>query len=189
MAGKRIGYIRVSTVDQNPDRQLENVLLDKKFIDVSSGKNKSRPQLSLLLDYVREDDEIYVHSIDRLARNSKDLFELMEYFLIRRVTVHFVKNNLVFNGNDSPMSKFQLSIMSAYAEFEREILLERQREGIQIAKKAGKYKGGKVKMTEEKINQLKELMQTRKSKTNIAKELGISRFTLYRYIGNLNKKV
>jgi len=180
--GKRIGYIRVSTTDQNPDRQLEGVQLDKKFVDYASGKNKKRPQLDALMDYVREDDEIFVHSIDRLARNSKDLFELVENFLNKKIVVHFVKNNLVFNGNDSPMSKFQLSIMAAYAEFEREILLERQREGIAIARKAGKYKGGKTKMTPDKISQLEEMLKTREPKSKIALALGVSRFTLYRYL-------
>ena len=188
MKGKRIGYIRVSTTDQNPDRQLEGVILDKKFIEYWSGKNKERPQLKALMEYAREDDELYVHSIDRLARNSRDLFYLVDYFLKKNISVHFVKQNLIFNGQDSPMAKFQLAIMAAYAEFEREIALERQREGISIAKRMGKYKGKKSIMTPEKIKQLDEMLKTRESKSQIAKDLGISRGTLYRFLETKKQK-
>lgn len=181
--GKRIGYIRVSTTDQNPGRQLDGIPLDKKFIEYYSGKNTNRPQLDLLKDYVREDDTLFVHSVDRLARSSRDLLNLIKFFLDKRVVVCFVGQNLTFNGNDdTPMAKFQLAIMGAFSELEREISLERQREGIARAKKAGKYKGGHIKMTSEKKEQLKQKLQTRKSKSIIARELGISRPTLYKYL-------
>ncbi len=181
MTGKRIGYIRVSTFDQNPDRQLADIQLDKKFTEYASGKNTHRPQLEAMLDYIREDDELFVHSIDRLARSVKDLCYLVDLLTSKNIKVHFVKQNLTFNGKDSPYSKFQLHILSSVGELERAIILERQREGIEIAKKKGKYKGGHVKMTPEKLEILKNELQTRKPKSQIAREMKISRRTLYRY--------
>lgn len=188
MTGKRIGYIRVSTTDQNPGRQLDGIQLDKKFVEYYSGKNTDRPQLDLLKDYVREDDTLFVHSVDRLARSSRDLLNLIKFFLDKKVVVCFVGQNLTFNGSeDTPMAKFQLAIMGAFSELEREISLERQREGIARAKKAGKYKGGTKKLTPEKIETLKQLMQTRGTKSSIAKKLGISRLTLYRYLKEIGQ--
>lgn len=186
MTGKRIGYIRVSTVDQNPDRQLDTIKLDKRFVEYASAKDTNRPQLKTLMDYVRDDDIVFVHSVDRLARNTKDLCALVDFFIKKHVTINFIQQNLVFNGNDSPMANFQLSIMGAVAELERELCLERQREGIALAKKAGKYKGSEPKLNAEKIELLKIRMQTRDSKSKIAQDFGISRFTLYRYLKNIN---
>jgi len=180
--GKKIGYIRVSTVDQNPDRQLVDVILDKKFIEYASAKDIKRPQLESLIEYIREDDELFVHSIDRLARNAKDLLYLVDLFVSKNVKVHFVKQNLTFSGNDSAVFKFQLSILGAVSELEREIILERQREGIAEAKKRGKYKGKKSKFTEDMKRKIISALETRDSKTKIAEDLGICRFTLYRYL-------
>jgi DNA invertase Pin-like site-specific DNA recombinase len=189
MTGKRIGYIRVSTFEQNPDRQLDGMVLDKRFIEFASAKNTNRPQLELLMDYVRDDDILFVHSVDRLARNARDLCELVDFFVSKGVTVNFVRQNLIFNGNDSPMSKFQLAVMGAVAELEREISLERQREGIALAKKAGKYKGRKSKITEENITYIKQqLRESRDTKTKIAKDLGISRTLLYQCLRK-NEKI
>ena len=182
MSGKRIGYIRVSTIDQNVNRQLVDIPLDKKFIEYASGKDIKRPQLELLLEYIREDDELFVHSTDRLARSVRDLHYLVDLLVSKKVTVNFVRQNLTFSGKDSPMSKFQLSLLGAVAELERDILLERQREGIKEAQKKGMYKGGKTKMTPDKIKQLEEMLKTREPKSKIALALGISRFTLYRYL-------
>ncbi len=180
--GKRIGYVRVSTSDQNPDRQLEGIQLDKKFIDYASAKSTNRPQLKTMLDFVREDDIILVHSMDRLARNLKDLRDLVDSLVKQKIQVHFIKENLQFNGQDSAMSTLLLSLMGAFAEFEYAFIKERQKEGIAVAKKQGKFKGSKKKLNSEKIELLKEELKTRKSKSQIAQELGISRFTLYRYL-------
>lgn len=186
MTGKRIGYIRVSTSDQNPDRQLENILLDKKFIDYASAKSTDRPQLKLMLEFVREDDIVIVHSMDRLARNLRDLRFLVDNLVSRHIKVHFVKENLTFDGNDSSMSNLLLSIMGAFAEFEHDFIKERQREGVAVAKALGKFKGGKKKLSQEKIEILKRDMLTRKSRSQIAEELGVSRFTLYKYMKKIN---
>lgn len=189
MTGKRIGYIRVSTTDQNPDRQLENVQLDKRFIEYASAKSTNRPQLKAMLEFVREDDTVVVHSMDRLARNLHDLKHLVDSLVSKKIQVHFVKENLIFSGENSATSNLVLHLMGAFAEFEYAFIHERQREGIEIAKKRGRFKGRKKKLDEVKVEDLRiRLLCTRESKTKIAKDLGISRFTLYRYIDKFKEK-
>ena len=188
MTGKRIGYIRVSTVDQNPERQLSNIALDKKFIDYASGTTTFRPQLLALIDYAREDDLVIIHSMDRLARNVKDLLDLIETFTKKGVTVQFITENLIFNGQDSSLSKLLLTIIGAVAAFEHALIRERQLQGIEIAKKAGKYKGPKKKLDTVKLALLESKMLSRDTKTKIAKELGISRNTLYKYLKEITPK-
>ncbi len=183
MVGKRIGYARVSTADQNPDRQLQDIVLDKKFVDYASGQSINRPQLDLLLDYVREDDLIIVHSMDRMARNVKDLIHIIDSLVARNISVQFLKESLIFTAEKSPISNLLLAVMGAIAEFEHSLIKERQMEGIELAKKQGKYKGRKNSLSTEKIEMLKIMSETtRKTKTQIAKELGICRWTLYKYL-------
>lgn len=183
MTGKRIGYVRVSTIDQNPDRQLEGVELDKKFIDFCSGKNLKRPQFIQMMEWIREDDILIVHSMDRLARNSRELREIVDGLIKRGIQVHFVKEGLKFTGKDDALSILLLSIMGAYAEFEHAFICERIREGVAIAKKAGKFKGRKRSLDADKVTYIQEQIETtRRTKSSIAKELGISRFTLYKYM-------
>ena len=152
--GKRVGYIRVSTLDQNTERQLAGIPLDKRFTDKASGKDTDRPQLQAALDYLREGDVLVVHSMDRLARNLDDLRKIVIGLTERGVLVEFVKESLTFTGQDSAMSKLLLSVMGAFAEFERSLLKERQREGISIAKTKGVYKGRKPSLTPERIAEL-----------------------------------
>ena len=149
MTGLRIGYIRVSSIDQNPERQLEGVALDKTFTDKASAKDINRPQLMEMLDFVREGDVIIVHSMDRLARNLEDLRHLVQNQTQRGIRIEFVKEGLSFSGDDSPMATLLLSVMGAFAEFERALLKERQREGIALAKKRGVYKGRKRALDQE----------------------------------------
>ena len=186
MSGKRVGYIRVSTAEQNPDRQLENIPLDKKFIDYASAKSTNRPQLAAMLDFVREDDVVIVHSMDRLARNLKDLKELVDGLVCRNVHVHFIKENLQFSKDNSSLANLMLHMMGAFAEFEYAFIAERQREGIAIAKKRGRYRGRQKKLNEERIEILKKELKTSKTREQIAKELGIARVTVYQYIKKLN---
>ena len=131
---QRIGYVRVSSFDQNPERQLENVEVGKVFIDKASGKDTQRPELEALQAFVREGDTVVVHSMDRLARNLDDLRHLVQKLTKRGVRIEFVKESLVFTGEDSPMANLMLSVMGAFAEFERALIRERQREGIDLAK-------------------------------------------------------
>lgn len=136
-----VGYIRVSTVDQNTERQLDGIALDKVFTDKVSGATTDRPQLQALLDYVREGDVIHVHSIDRLARSLVDLLALVQEQVARGVHIHFHKENLLFTGESNPTQELMLSIMGSVAQFERAMIRERQREGIAKAKQKGVYKG------------------------------------------------
>lgn len=179
--GQRIGYQRVSTVDQNTDRQLDGVELDKVFTDKASGKNTDRPELARAIDYVREGDTLVVHSMDRLARNLEDLRRLVRELTGQGVKVEFVKENLIFAGNDSPMNTLLLSMLGAVAEFGRSMILERQREGIAIAKAAGKYKGRKASLTDDQAGELRARLAAGESVTALAREYGISRQTVYNY--------
>jgi DNA invertase Pin-like site-specific DNA recombinase len=179
--GKRVGYVRVSTVDQNTERQLDGVELDKTFTDKASGKDVHRPQLQAALEYLRDGDVLVVHSMDRLARNLVDLRTLVDGLTQRGVQVHFEKENLTFTGEDTNMSRLMLSIVGAVSEFERSMLKERQREGIAIAKKAGVYKGRKPSLTPERIAQLRVRISAGEKKAALAREFGISRETLYQY--------
>ncbi|HIQ45417.1 MAG TPA: recombinase family protein [Pseudomonas oleovorans] len=137
----QVGYVRVSSVDQNTDRQLDGVQLDKVFTDKVSGATTDRPQLLAMLDYVREGDRIHVHSIDRLARSLSDLLSLVQELNAKGVHVQFHKENLLFTGDDNPTQHLMLSMMGAVAQFERSMIKERQREGIAKAKTKGVYKG------------------------------------------------
>lgn len=138
----RIGYIRVSTVDQNSARQLDGISIDKTFEDHCSGSTTKRPGLDQLMDFCREGDRVIVHDISRLARNIEDLLRLIRRFSAKNVEVEFMKENLIFcNDKESPINRLLLALLGAVYEFERSILLERQREGIAKAKAAGKYSG------------------------------------------------
>ncbi|EML5473589.1 recombinase family protein, partial [Pseudomonas aeruginosa] len=180
--GQRIGYIRVSTLDQNPDRQLESVQVGKVFIDKASGKDTQRPQLDALLGYVREGDTLVVHSMDRLARNLDDLRRMVQQLTGRGVRIEFVKESLTFTGEDSPMANLLLSVMGAFAEFERALIRERQREGISLAKQRGVYRGRKKALSDSRIEELRRRVEAREPKAALAREFGISRATLYEYL-------
>lgn len=182
MSGKKIGYIRVSHFEQNPERQLEGIRVHKKFIDKASGKNIARPELEALLDYAREGDTIVVHSMDRLARNLDDLRRLVTQLTEQQIKVEFIKEGLTFTGEDSPMSKLLLSMMGAFAEFERALIKERQMEGIALAKKRGAYKGRRAVLSQDQIDQIKIQVAQGRKKSHIAREFGISRETLYQYL-------
>jgi len=135
--GQRVGYVRVSSEGQNTARQLDGVPVDRTFEDKVSGKSLDRPQLEAMLAFVREGDEVLVHSMDRLARNLDDLRRLVQSLTKKGVKVTFMKEGMTFTGDDSHLSLLMLSMMGAFAEFERSLLLERQREGIALAKARG----------------------------------------------------
>lgn len=180
MNGKNIGYIRVSSIDQNTARQLEGILLDKTFTDTCSGKDTHRPNLTNCLDYLREGDTLHVHSIDRLARNLQDLLHLIESLNQRAVAVVFHKEGLTFSGKEDHFQKLQLQLIGAVAQFERAMIKERQREGIAIAKAAGKYKGRKPSFSAEQAEQAQQMVAAGRSKTDVALHFGVSRTTLYK---------
>ena len=182
MKGQRIGYVRVSSFDQNPERQLENVEVGKVFTDKASGKDTQRPELDALLSFVRDGDTVVVHSMDRLARNLDDLRRMVQGLTKRGVRIEFVKECLTFTGEDSPMANLMLSVMGAFAEFERALIRERQREGIALAKQRGAYRGRKKALSPEQVAALRQRAAAGEQKTKLARESGISRETLYQYL-------
>lgn len=182
MTGQRIGYIRVSTFDQNPERQLDSIKVDRTFTDKASGKDIKRPELEALLSFARRGDTVIVHSMDRLARNLDDLRRLVQMLTQRGVRIEFVKEHLSFTGEDSPMANLMLSVMGAFAEFERSLIKERQREGIALAKQRGAYRGRKKSLSETQITELCRRVLAGDKKAQVARDLGISRETLYQYL-------
>lgn len=182
MHGQRIGYVRVSSFDQNPQRQLEHIQVDKRFIDKASGKDTQRPELDALLSFVREGDTVVVHSMDRLARNLDDLRRLVQKLTQRGVCIEFVQEKLTFTGEDSPMANLLLSVMGAFAEFERALIRERQREGIALARQRGAYKGRKKALSPERRAELQKRADAGEPKASLAQEFGISRETVYQYL-------
>ena len=187
-AGQSVGYLRVSSLDQKELRQLEGIHLDKRFVDKASGKDLHRPELEQLSGYVREGDTVICHSMDRLARNLDDLRKVVLGFTDRGIHVRFEKENLTFTGEDSPMANLLLSVMGAFAQFERDLIRERQREGIALAKlREGAYIGRKPSLTPAQAKELRRRVAAGEQKTALAGELGISRQTLYRYAAGAGK--
>jgi DNA invertase Pin-like site-specific DNA recombinase len=180
--GQRIGYVRVSSFDQNPERQLEHVPVDRLFTDKASGKDTRRPELERLLTFVRDGDTVVVHSMDRLARNLDDLRRIVQTLTRRGICIEFVKESLTFSGEDSPMAHLMLSVMGAFAEFERALIRERQREGIALAKQRGAYRGRKKALSLERVDELRRRANAGEQKAKLAREYGISRETLYQYL-------
>jgi DNA invertase Pin-like site-specific DNA recombinase len=172
----------VSTLDQNTARQLDGTAVDKTFTDKASGKDVHRPQLAAMLGFVREGDTVIVHSMDRLARNLDDLRRIVRELTAKGVHVQFVKEQLMFTGEDTAMTNLLLSVMGAFAEFERALIGERQREGITLAKQRGAYRGRKKSLTEDQVTQLRQRAGTGEAKSSLAREFGISRETVYQYL-------
>ena len=182
MIGQRIGYIRVSTIDQNPERQLDDIKVDRTFTDKASGKDIKRPELEALMSFARTGDTVVVHSMDRLARNLDDLRRIVQLLTQRGVHIEFVKEHLSFTGEDSPMANLMLSVMGAFAEFERSLIRERQREGIALAKQRGAYRGRKKSLSDLEIAELRQRVAAGAQKATLAREFGISRETVYQYL-------
>ena len=182
MSGKIIGYVRVSTFDQNPERQLEGVSVDRLFTDQASGKDLKRPAFEELMAYVREGDQVIIHSMDRLARNLDHLRQVVNRLTTQGISVRFLKENLTFTGQDSPMANLMLSVMGAMAEFERSLIRERQREGVQIAKAKGLYTGRKKSLSQEQLSELQKRIAEGEKKASLARHFNISRETLYQSV-------
>jgi len=180
--GQRVGYVRVSSLGQCTDRQLDGVPLDETFTDRCSGRDTNRPALLALIKHVREHDTVVVHSLDRLGRSLTDLRTLVGDFTARGVRVEFVKESLTFCGGDSPMQTLLLSMLGSVAEFERALINERQREGIALAKAAGRYAGGKPKLSRERAAELRERVAAGESKASVAREFGLTRQSVYNYL-------
>ena len=181
---QRVGYIRVSTLDQSTERQLDGIEVDCVFTDKASGKDIKRPQLQAALSYVREGDTLVVHSLDRLARNAEDLLRTVRELTEKGITVEFVKNRLTFAaGGSDPMSTLMLTMLAAFASFERDLIRERQREGIALAKARGVYsKPRRKKLTPEDATELVASAHSGMPKAELARAYGVSRETVYQYL-------
>lgn len=185
-----IAYVRVSTVEQNEARQIEALKkhnIDKWYTEKVSAKDTNRPQLQAMLDYVREGDTIYIHDFSRLARSTKDLLEIVEYLQANKINLVSNKENL---DSSTPTGKLMLTMIAAINEFERQNLLERQKEGIAIAKENGKYKGRKAIEIEDKLfeEEYQKYMSREITKTELAKRLNVSRPTLDKMIKEREEK-
>src|SRR5436305_2129381 len=181
--GHRVGYVRVSAIDQNTERQLDGIKLERVFTDKASGKDVKRPQLRAALEYLREGDTLYVHSLDRLARNAEDLLRIVRELTEQGVTVEFVKNKLTFSGDSTdPMSKLMLTMLAGFATFERDLIRERQREGIALAKARGAYTGRRKALKPEEAVQLREMAAAGMPKSELARTYQISRQSVYQYL-------
>lgn len=176
--GKNIAYVRVSTVEQNEARQREALKafnIDKWFVEKASGKDAKRPILQEMLEYIREDDTVYVEEFSRLGRSTADLLATVQRIEDSGAKFVSLKENF---DTKTPAGKLQMTMMAAIAEFERAMILERQREGIAIAKREGKYKGRKAVFVPNIGEYYQKYMTRQGTKTSIATELGISRTTL-----------
>jgi len=175
-------YIRVSTVQQNTDRQLLDVPCDRVYEEKVSAKNADRPQLQAMLSNLRAGDHVNVHELSRLARNTKDLLVIVEQILEAGASIQFHKENLRFESGKTadPFQKLMLSILASISTFERDLMLERQKEGIALAKAAGKYKGRKSQFEDSKIVEIRSKFEMSSvNKSALAREYGISRQHLY----------
>lgn len=177
-------YIRVSTTDQNTERQLLDIPCDRAYIEKISGKNTDRPELQAMLSNIRSGDILNIHEMSRLARNTRDLLNLVEEITAKGATIIFHKENLTFKGDgkQDPYQKMMMTMLGAVAELERNLILERQREGIALAKLHGKYKGGQPKLTAQQVEEIKTLVNNRTPITQIARQYNISRRTVYNYL-------
>lgn len=176
--GQVVGYVRVSSADQNLDRQLKAIGdVDELFPEKVSGKSRAkRTELDRMLQYVRKGDTVRVQSPDRLARSTRDLLDLLEAFRAKDVTVEFVDNPALNIG--TPQGEFMLTVLAGIAQLERAMILERQREGIAIAKAKGVYRKA-PSLTAEQVEQAKADVDRGVTKARIARDLGVSRQTLY----------
>ena len=182
MSGKTVLYARVSSLEQRTDRQVTGISVDKVFEDKCSGKDTNRPQLQACLEYLRDGDTLVVHSIDRLARSLRDLLNIVQELLARKVSIRFIKEGMDFNGdNPNPTQDLYLNILGAVAEFERALIRERQAEGIALARQRNAYDkcGRKCLLTPTQIDEIKLRLANGEPLAPIAREYKVSRQTIY----------
>lgn len=183
--GVKVGYIRVSTYEQNPARQevlMKELGVEKLFLDKLSGKNTKRPQLQAMLEYVREGDTVVIESLSRLGRSVKDLIEINEELTKKGVALESKKEKI---ETLTASGRLMFNVIAAIAQFEREIMLERQREGIAIAKLEGKYKGRKEIAKPDNWDEVINRWKVREiTATKAMEELGLKRTTFYKLLKN-----
>ena len=176
-------YKRVSTIVQSTERQLIDVPSDREYEDKLSGKNRERPQLEAMLSNLRSGDIVNVHSMDRLARNTRDLLNIVDEINKIGATIKFHKENLSFEPNkQDPYQQLMMTMLAAVSSLERELINQRVREGVALAKAKGKYKGGKNKLSDEQVSELNNLYKQGIPIAKIARQFNITRPTVYGYI-------
>ncbi len=178
-----LGYIRTSTDHQNTDRQLDGIYCDEIYADQITGGTIDRPELKKMMAFARKGDTVICHQIDRMARSLSDLLWIVETLVKKGVTVKFHKENLTFNGDsDDAVSMLMLHMLGAVAQFEKSIINSRVREGVRKAQEQGKYKGRQRTVSKNTVQRILTMSEAGKKKTEICKELGLSRATVYRYL-------
>ncbi len=181
MTGQKIGYKRLSSTDQKTDRQLESLQLDIVFEEKISGKDTKRPQLEAMLGQLREGDHIYIHELSRLGRSMIDLYRLVDKILEKGVIITFLKEKITYAPGQvaDPMQEAMLGMLATFSQFERSLIRQRQREGIEAAKKAGKHLGRPVKLNDQQRAEVIEKHQEGMNPTQLSQEYGVSRGTIY----------
>lgn len=174
-----VGYVRVSSIQQNTERQLADIPLDKVFTEKASGKNAEREQLNALLNYVREGDTVHVHELSRLGRNVRDLLTIIEELKEKGASIHFHKERLVAGADEDAVSRMMLNVLASVAQMEREMMLERQAEGYAAAKAAGRIVGRGNGKAVDRIGIVSALAGGG-SIRQVAKDFGISTQTVQR---------
>jgi DNA invertase Pin-like site-specific DNA recombinase len=177
-------YIRVSTLHQNTERQLLGIPCDCEYLEKLSAKDVNRPELQNMINNLRSGDSINVHELSRLARNTQDLLSIVDQIISKDASIKFHKENLTFDGikKDDAFQKLMLTMLGAISTFERDLMLERQREGIELAKVKGKYKGRRSVFSDDDIDQIKEEFKSSTNKAELARKHGISRGYLYQLV-------
>lgn len=184
--GERIGYRRVSTTDQSTDRQLEGIKLDHVFTDKMSGKDMERPELQSMIAYVRKGDHIYVHELSRLGRSVIDLHQIVKQLLEKDVSITFVKEKMDYQPGKKtdPVQELMFGMLASFAQFERSLIKQRQKEGIAIAKAKGKHLGRPILLNDSQREQLRAKRSEGATPTVLAKEFGVSRATIYNVLAS-----
>jgi DNA invertase Pin-like site-specific DNA recombinase len=191
--GENIGYIRVSTTEQNIERQLVafepfNINPDNVFIDKLSGKDRNRPALESMIKYARKGDVVYVKSFDRLGRNMIDVLQIVKDINSKGASLHIINGGYVYSGDDTPMMVLLMGISASIAEFERAMIRERSLEGIANAKLIpGKYVGRKHELTEDQLLDIKKCIELGGKPAVVARDFKISRTTIYKIINGCYK--
>ena len=180
--GRFIGYILISQINHNSDKQLEGLELGKIFIEKISIQDISRPKLEEMISFSKKGDTIFVHSMDRLARNMDDFYNIINNLVSKGVAVKFVKERLTFSLDDSSIASLPLLAMRAFSEFERILIEQKRCEKIALAKSRGAYQGRKRELSAETVAIIKKSIEKGQKKSDLARKFGISRETLYRYL-------
>ena len=188
--GQRLGYKRVSTIDQHTDRQLEGITLDRCFEDKATGRNTDRPGLQAAMEWARAGDTLVVWSMDRLGRSTRDMLRIIDDLTAKGVSIEFCKESLTFRGDDSPMNRLILTVLSAVYECELGHIRERQKEGVALARAKGVYKGRSpaIRANNGKLAELQNLISQNTPVATMARQLNVSRQTIYSQLATLKQQ-